>query len=347
MLTDYYKLAIEKVRDNAKNHIEEHRIYFEQICKQFNVDVEKLIEQVLQNPITINFHPDRFSNNCKTVIENLFEQGQYHGQFRTGTTNGGKSAHIGGDRFLWEQRLFYDAYPQCSIDRPKYGALNLFKYIDGASTRFGSCFFVLKHEVINRCTFAYGDSSTNPTTLCTSDTFVGVLSGLLEDVQKNGRLLNQVVSSMQEALAILLYPYNKLKNIGRNLDYCIETHIHGDVLLGKDVDSFYVDGSFQQTPLAKQAEVLCKKYGIPLKWIPKRQVEIGTIGELFRGPKIPLLAQKIDRLFGNNQSIINAALIGQASCDSLLNPEIWKDIGNETELFQYFKQLWHTIGFFG
>ncbi|HHY43191.1 MAG TPA: DUF3626 domain-containing protein [Thermoanaerobacterales bacterium] len=38
--------------------------------------------------MTINFHLDRFSNNGKIVMENLLEQGQYHGQFRTGTTNG-------------------------------------------------------------------------------------------------------------------------------------------------------------------------------------------------------------------------------------------------------------------
>jgi len=68
----------------------------------------------------------------------------YHGQFRTRTTNGGKTAHIGGDRFLWEQRLFFDSYPEDSVERPKYGALNLFRYIDGASARFGSCFFSLK-----------------------------------------------------------------------------------------------------------------------------------------------------------------------------------------------------------
>lgn len=93
----------------------------ERIINQFDVDVEKLINQLLQSPITINFHPDRLSNNNKTVIDNLLEQGQYYGQFRTGTTNGGKTAFVGGDRFLWEQRLFYNAYPDNAVDRPIYG----------------------------------------------------------------------------------------------------------------------------------------------------------------------------------------------------------------------------------
>jgi len=236
---DYQVSAINSVREYAKTNNVEHQAYVENICKPFGVDVQSMIEHILNNSITINFHPDRLSNNGKPIIDNLIEQGIYHGQFRTGTTNGGKTAYIGGNRFLWEQRLFNNAYPADSLERPKYGALNLFQYIDGASVRFGSCFFTLKHEVGNRCTFAYGDSSTNPTTLCTSDTFVGVLAGLFDDVQKNNRLLNQVIATEQETLAILLNPNQAIKNIGRNLDYCIETHIHGDVsLAGK---SKYMD----------------------------------------------------------------------------------------------------------
>ena len=346
-MLDYQRTAINAVREYARTKSAEHHEYVQKICKPFNVDVNALINNVLCNSVTINFHPDRLSNNGKTIMENIMEQGLYHGQFRTGTSNGGMTAYIGGDRFLWEQRLFCNSYPPDSIERPKYGALNLFRYIDGASVRFGSCFFILKHEIINRCTFAYGDSSTNPTTLCTSDTFIGVLAGLFEDVQQNSRLLNQVVSTEKEALAILLNPCDKIKDIGKNLDYCIETHIHGDISLVEDVNYFYIDESFQQTSFAEQAELLCQKYGILLNWIPKRQVAIEEIGELFRGPKIPLLAQKIDSIFGNNQGIINAALIGEASRDSIVHPEAWKALGNETELFQYFKQLWHTVAYFG
>jgi hypothetical protein len=347
MLADYQKLAIDKVRDNAGNKTVDCRIYLEQICKRFGVDIEKLIGRILQNPVTLNFHPDRFSSNGKTVIENLLEQGRYHGQFLTGTTNGGKTAFVGGDRFLWEQRIFCGAYPDTSLDRPKYGALNIFRYIDGASVRFGSCYLTLKKETIGRCTFAYGDSSTNPTTLCTGDTFVCVLADLFKDVKNNGKLLNQIVSTEQEALAILLNKSNKVKVIGRNLDYCIETHVHGDVSLKDDVESFYMDESFKETEYAKTADELCHKYGIKLEWIPRRQMEIEEIGDLFRGPMIPPLAKKIDILFGHNQGIMNAALLGKASRESELNPEKWKDIGSKFEVFQYIKQLWHTIGYFG
>lgn len=343
----YQKDAIERVKKYAQSKHAKHIAYLEEICKPFNVDVSSLINHVLSKPVTINFHPDRFSNNGKTVIENLLEQGHYYSQFRTGTTNGGKSAFIGGDRFLWEQRIFFDAYPPESIERPKYGALNIFQYIDGASVRFGSCFFTLKRDAIHRCTFAYGDSSTNPDTLCTSDTFAAVLASLFKDIRSNGRMLNQVIASEQEALAILLNPCKKLKHMGRNLDYCIETHIHGDVSLKDHVDSFYMDQSFQGTSFETLAESMCEKYDIELNWIPKRQIDIDSIGVLFRGPKIPLLAQRIDSFFGNGQGVINAFLIGQASRDIDLHSEKWVDLGNKDELFQYIKQIWHTVAYFG
>ena len=342
--------AINKVREYSREKNAEHQEFAEDFCKSAGVDISVLINRILRNSVTINFHPDRFSNNGKTIIESLIEQGRYHGQFRTGTTNGGRSAHIGGDRFLWEQRIFFNAYPQDFPDRPKYGALNIFRYIDGASVRFGSCFFVLKHDVIKRCTFAYGDSSAKPSALCTSDTFVGIPAGMFDEFLNKGRVLNRVldpaVTSKEEVLAILLNPCSKLKDLGKNPDYCIEAHVHGDIQLGKDIECFYVDGSYQNTLIGAQAAVLCKKYEIALHRIPTRQVDVDTIGHLFRGSKIPVLAEKIDSLFGK-QGFINAELIGQASRDSCIHPEAWKDIGSEPELFQYLKQLWHTVGYFG
>ena len=348
-IMDYQIEAISRVREYAQSKIEEHRTVVDDFCKPYEIDASALLRQVLLNPVTINFHPDRFSRNGKTIIENLTEQGKYHGQFHTGTTNGGRTAYIGGDRFLWEQRIFFNAYPQDAIDRPKYGALNIFRYIDGASARFGSCFFELKHDIVNRCTFSYGDSSTNPNTLCTSDTFVSILAGMFNEFLSEGRVLDQVldqsVTSQGEVLAMLLNPRSTM-DLGRNLDYCIETHIHGDILLDQDVERFYVDASFQNSSIGEHVEKLCLKYGIALCWIPKRQVDISTIGKLFRGPMIPVLANKIDSHFGK-QGFINAELIGQASRDSYIHPEVWEDMGSEPYLFQYIKQLWHTVAYFG
>jgi len=343
----YQKAAMDAVREYAKTKSEEHRAFAQKVCEPLSVDIDILVAKLLRSPVTINFHPDRLSNNGQTVIDNLLEQGLYHGQFHTGTTNGGKSAYIGGDRFNWEQRLFFGAYPKDALARPKYGALNIFSYIDGASARFGSCYFSLKSDIVKRCTFAYGDSSTNPTKLCTCDTFASILTGLLEDVQLNRRLLDHVVETEQEALAMLLNQGNRINNIGRNLDYCIEAHVHGDISLENDVEIFYMDESFRDTPFEDKAELLCQKYGINFCRIPIRELNVADIGSLFRGAKIPILAKKIDCVFSNNHGVINSYLIGRASRDSIINPDKWHDIGNEDEVFQYFKQLWHTIAFFG
>ena len=348
VMQEYQRLALCKIRESAKKNDEANINYLQSVCAPLGIDCRVLIRRLLQSPVTINFHPDRFSSNGKTVLENLMKQGRYHGQFCTGTTNGGKTAYIGGSRFLWEQRLFRGAYPDNVLDRPKYGALNILRYLDGASVRFGSCYFVMKKEIVDRCTFSYGDSSLEPTTLCTKDTFAGVAADLLRDVQNNnGSLLNQVVSSKREALAILLNRSDQLKHIGRDLDQYIEVHIHGDISLAEDAESFYMDESFRQTVFAEQAGELCCKYGIRMEWIPERQVKVNEIDELFRGPALPGLAKKIDYALGDGRGILHAALIGKASRDSILNPDRWSDIGKEPEMFQYLKQLWHTVGYFG
>ena len=118
-----------------------------------------LIDMMLYDcDVTLNFHPDRFSGNGKLIIENMLTDGEYCNQYKTGTSNGGRTAYPGGDRDLWEKRLFQGAYHDGQsemTERPKYGALNIYNYLDGAAARFGSCFFTLKPHVIRRCTFAF------------------------------------------------------------------------------------------------------------------------------------------------------------------------------------------------
>ena len=169
---------------------------------------------------------------------------------------------------------------------------------------------------------------------------------MFDEFLSKGKVLNQVLSWKEEVLAILLYSSDKMRGLGKNLDRYIETHIHGDIQLEKDIESFYVDSSFHKTGIGEQVETLCEKYGITLCWIPKRQIDVDAIGDIFRGPMIPILAKKIDFLFGK-QGFINAELIGQASRDSHLRPDVWRDMGSESDLFQYLKQLWHTVGYFG
>ena len=57
--------------------------------------------------VTLNFHPDRGE---PPILAALASAGVYRSQFVTGTSNGGLTAHPGGDRWRWESRIFGGAY---------------------------------------------------------------------------------------------------------------------------------------------------------------------------------------------------------------------------------------------
>ncbi len=61
--------------------------------------------------ITLNFHPDRTASG-RPILDALAQDGTYHSQFVTGTSNGGLTAHPGGDRQRWESRIFAGAYDE-------------------------------------------------------------------------------------------------------------------------------------------------------------------------------------------------------------------------------------------
>lgn len=69
--------------------------------------------------VTLQFHPD-WPFGGGLVIVAIARDGRYGSQFETGTSNGGLTAHEGGDRWRWESRLFGGRY-------------------DGADTASGPC----------------------------------------------------------------------------------------------------------------------------------------------------------------------------------------------------------------
>lgn len=131
-------------------------------------------------PVTVNFHPDRPLADGRTVAEHLAADGVYRTQYETGISNGG----LGGDRPVWEQRMFGGGYT-----RPVYGGLNLAGHPDGAAPRFGSCHLILLPHVRDRATFSLGDSYTHPELLGTADRFGAIWDGLLEQVDRTGQAL--------------------------------------------------------------------------------------------------------------------------------------------------------------
>ena len=316
-----------------------------------NTDIEALKNKLLYDcDVTINFQPDRLSNNGKLIIENLLIDGEYHNQHRTGTSNGG----LGGNRDSWEKRLFQGAYHDgdtALADRPKYGALNIHNYIDGAAARFGSCFLTVKPHVIERCTFAFGDSSTDPDVMGTTRQFYGIIKALLQRVGDTGKLLDKENFTVKQAVEYIpSMQKDCMAEMGRNLDICIETHIHGSLSLLDDVESFYVDEYFVETDIYKLVKAISERYDIKLRYIPKRQFHISKIDdEDWKWKGIPLtriLADRINEKFGGN-GMLNTVLIGLASQDSVIHPNDWLDIGSEYDLFQNFKKIWHYCAYWG
>ena len=187
--------------------------------------------------ITINFHPDRFCPPESTILDSIAEDGIIKSQFETGVSNGSVSAYRGGGRWEWESGLFDGAYDSCeSFDRPKYGALNLFNWNGGASPRFGSCYFELHPELVERSTFCYPDSFWEP-----KDFGVGKRYSHLVDLVNNERESDL-------------------------LDLYIEAQVHGELSVKHHVRTLVLDPSFRGTAVADSANRLsCNQSMIIIK----------------------------------------------------------------------------------
>ena len=180
--------------------------------------------------ITLNFHPDRLVRG-QPILAALAQDGTYHSQFVTGTSNGGLTAHPGGDRWRWESRIFGGAYDDAPAhDRPVYGALNFRRQVVGAAPRFGSSHFRLTGAALARATFCYPDSAAEPA-------HFGVAAGM--------SLIALAEADVQDALN----------------DY-IEAQVHAGVLLARDVEALVLDASYRGTSVETAARLL----PCPVEW---------------------------------------------------------------------------------
>jgi hypothetical protein len=317
-----------------------------------SIDADMLLNNLLKYAkITVNFHPDRITREGDMVIDRLLETGIYTNQFITWMSNGGVTAFPGGERDIWEHNIFGGAYhtqDTRSEDRPKYGALNLLNFIDGAAPRFGSCCLGLYPSIVDRCTFSFGDSSTAPNAFGSSNHFTSVLLAILDALIQSGKLLDALPIGIDEAIDAMLqgFPLRKPEN-GREKCRTIETHIHGDVSLLRDVEAIYVDGSFAQSDIQEKLTRMCGKYDIQLHWIPRRHVSIDDIDDSFRGPLMKTLAKRAMEEFAFGDNEITAWRIGKFAQFVVREPAKWADFGDSRQMLQYVKQLWHIVANYG
>ncbi|WP_343906926.1 DUF3626 domain-containing protein [Nocardioides aquiterrae] len=257
--------------------------------------------------VTLNFHPDRLSAG-DTVLERLARDGVYRSQFETGTSNGGLTAHPGGARWRWEQRIFGHAYDDApAAERPKYGALNHRRRCIGAAPRFGSAQLRLTEAVLARSTFCFPDSVFQPSAMATAARFD--LFPLVE--QFDARELSDGVEATEGGL----------------LDDYIEAHVHGTVDLAVDVEAVVLDPCFRGTPIEDQAGSL----GVLLEWHEGRLLPVETLAAhpQFRGPHIVEVGRRVAR-----DGVLDAAIIGRAA-------------GAGDEDPQDLKKVWHHVARFG
>lgn len=226
--------------------------------------------------ITLNFHPDRTAAG-RPILDALAQDGTYHSQFVTGTSNGGLTAHPGGDRWRWESRIFAGAYDEAPApERPVYGALNFRRQVVGAAPRFGSSHLRLSSATLARATFCYPDSAAEPTDF-------GVASGM------NLIALAEADEDEQDALN----------------DY-IETQVHGAVDLARDTEALVLDESYRGTPVESAA----RRLPCPVEWHPGYRL---TVAELrrhadYRGQEYAELGARIAE-FG----VVDPRVIGDAA----------------------------------
>ncbi|WP_406832982.1 DUF3626 domain-containing protein [Pedococcus sp. KACC 23699] len=213
--------------------------------------------------VTLNFHPDR-SVRGTPILRAMAQDGTYRSQFETGTSNGGLTAHPGGNRWVWEQRIFggaYDAAPDS--ERPKYGALNHRRRPVGGAPRFGSSHLRLTRDALARTTFCYPDSVFEPDLFATAHRF-------------------DLATPADQDLAT---------GATDDLDSYVEAHVHGVVDLARDVEALVLDPSY----CATEVESAARELPCTVEWHDGFRLNLDTVRAHpdYRGAHVVDLAEVV------------------------------------------------------
>ncbi|MFD4327292.1 DUF3626 domain-containing protein [Nocardioides sp. NPDC058538] len=242
--------------------------------------------------LTLQFHPD-WPHADGLVIESLARDGRYRSQFETGTSNGGLTARRGGDRWRWESRLFGGRYDEGPAgERPVYGAWNRRRDPYGGAIRFGSAHLRLRPEVLERCTFCFPDSVLEPTDF-------------------GGPEMLPQLSAMADSSGF------------DDLDECVEAHVHGGVVIERDVEAVVLDPCFRGTKVESAARYL----GCAVEWHPGFRVATSGLDPDYRGQEYVDLARSLG-------DVLTPDLLGDTARSGDYDP-------------QSVKHVWHYLARFG
>lgn len=303
--------------------------------------------------VALHFHPERLGKSGLSVCEGFLRDGLYRNQFETGLSSGSPSGFAGGERDLWEERLFGGAYHCQGVqanDRPKYGALEIMYHPDGPAPRFGSCYFLLRPHVSSRSTFTFGGSHEDhaPERTGTLETLDSVMAPLLSQLDRGEAAFgvdNLTVSGLLAQLTTgLCRPFRDPQDrpLGRALDSFIEAQVHGEIRLDKDVESLVADPAFKGHPVGETLRAISTKFQIPLYWHPGFALQVSKTPNAFRDCPIRPLAERIA-----GQGVLDAANIGTEANSLHLRPETWEGWDSHEYILAQFRRLWHAVVLLG
>lgn len=348
LLTEAQSKALHFSRSYAHSKKEKSKETIKQIMAMANFPLQEY-ECIVSNleresRIALHFHPDRLVYKNKTTLASILESNRYCSQYETNISNGGLSAHAGGERNIWEKSLFGDSYKNASPrDFPKYGALDLRMYSEGPASRFGSCYFLLRPHILPYTTFSFLDSNTDPAGRAVQGNWDCLLAELLKEVHISDYALGWQNIRCPEFLRYLRDFKNNdcpfeifLKK--SNLNHYIEAQVHCDINISEDVETMIYDPSFKGSSVEAALKNYARKYGIKLKMHRGFSLVPKEVREDFRGPFIALLAK--EHLFSD---LLTAYNIGQAETqiDQLQSKY------PEQDMKQQLKYLWHSLVKFG
>ncbi len=286
-----------------------------------------------------------------TVAAALLEEGCYQSQFVTRISNGSRSAYAGGSRDRWEARLFGGAYQLPGVSaaqRPNMARWTCCATRTARRRALAPVIFVLHAAVSRRCTFTYGDSHLDPEHAGTIDRLDAVMAALLLAVETEGEVLGAQDLTVSGFLARIAHTLAGARadpstgQLGRSLDDYIEAQVHGPIDLKTDVELLVADPAFRDTLIGEYLAAICSVYPIRLKWHPGFILAAAAVPADFRGPAMPLLAQRIA-----DRGMLDAAVIGRAAASLHRQPELWHDWASYDETLQHLKQLWHVLVYCG
>jgi hypothetical protein len=303
---------------------------------------------VAQPRVDVHFHPERMTRDGRSVVEGLLAHGRLRSQFETGISSGSPTAFPGGERDAWERRMFGSAYHGIGVadaDRPKYGALEALRHPDGASPRFGSCFFILHERVAQRCTFTFGGSQEDDALdrAGTLSVFEPVLAALVDVLVRENGAFGIDRLPLAGLVARLLNHTDVGESkvgrpLGRALDSFIEAQIHGPIDLWTDVRGVVADPAFHGGAIGDALCTLSARFGWPLTWHPGFVLPVRDVPASFRGYALTDVAERAAR-----HGLLDAAAIGEAANAAERDPEGWGNGDSLDAMRTRFRRLWHAL----